>query len=201
MWQCSMKSMKDLYAVRAGRLLGVVTIVAVLAACDGLIGPEGSEGPRGERGPQGERGPAGEPGPQGEDAEAAPTFSPPRDVTLRGERSFEFSANGLTATTRISADVTELDAERGVVVVYSDLGTSGTRWQALPVVVPIDQTHAVMSFAYEVGAVILGIRSESEATTRRMVAQTDGFRVKILIITPGGCFPWIAGRPGCPAGR
>lgn len=138
-----------------------------LSACEGPVGPEGPAGPQGGTG---ERGATGEQGPPGN--ANVQSFT----VTLRTS-DFQVS-EFLEVAGWSSGLITREIHERGVVLAYTDLGSGGEEFYALP----FSLGEINLSYATEVGTVFVIIQRPRGSSPRASVF--DGDRIRFVAIAP-----------------
>lgn len=150
------------------RILTLAAVLILVSACEG---PEGAVGPQGE---QGIAGPEGPEGPAGTADIESFSFTLSASGFSQGENIEEFAHSTSALTSEVTGE--------GIVIAYTDLGTSGQGWVAIPLVLPLSSTSVVLTQAYQQGIFsILILKNTSEV----LASIFDGFRVKVIVIPPG----------------
>ena len=110
-------------------LLILSTVICLLCACEGPTGPEGPVGPAG---PVGAAGADGADGAKGDPGDPGNSNVETVTVTLTADQ-FEIDEAGIMESALFpSTLVTEDVVERGAVLAYTDLGSDGEIWFAMP---------------------------------------------------------------------
>ncbi|HMB92875.1 MAG TPA: collagen-like protein [Rhodothermales bacterium] len=138
----------------------------LLVACEGPVGPRGPEGEPGENGIDGRDGAANI-----------------QVVTFRMRES-EFINLGLEE--QMTLQMREIDQgimDGGVVVVYTDFGTEGDTWYALPMTIPTEPLTINLSYALRLGFFTLLI-TKSQETTEKVASMFDFNQVRVITIPP-----------------
>lgn len=150
--------------------LGLSIFALVLLGCEGPEGPAGLAGPQGEAGLAG---PQGETGPPGATNINSITFA----LTEAG-----FTNSGSTeGFTRAMPTITSAVVSGGVVLAYTDLGSGGSAWTALPFSITTGGLTATLTFGYAVGSFSVIIVKNTNASLASVYA---GQLVRVVIIPP-----------------
>ena len=108
----------------------LLAFVFLLSACEGPVGPAGPQGERGESGLDGRDGAANV-----------------QLVTFRLLASQFVNTGSVETNTRQMREIDEAVLSGGVVLCYTDLGTEGDTWTAMPLMLPTDALTVNMTFS------------------------------------------------------
>ena len=141
-----------------------VLFVFLLAACEGPVGPAGPAGVQGPAGPQGEQG--------------VPGNSNMRTATFRLVASDFEEDTSLEVAGYSSSLVTQGVMDRGAILAYSDLGTNGQGWIALPLQL------GTVTLTYAFGPGLLQVFIFRPVGTAAVAGSFDGHQIRFLIFEP-----------------
>jgi len=149
---------RSLRVSRLGFLVALSTMLLGIA-CKGPTGPEG---------------PAGVDGVDGLDGAANLSVAA---LTLQATdfTDSNFLESAVYSAPNLTADI----VSNGIVLAYSDLGSSGAYWIALPVTVPIQSNIVVFSFGYGEGFLELDISREAGSPVASVF---EGDTIKVVTI-------------------